>query len=437
MNSNTRVIARACCFLAFSLTLLAQDQVKPLPFRTAIELALRNSANSGVARADLARAQATVNQARDLFLPQVSVGAALGYSHGFPLSLEGAAPSLFNVNVGGYLLNTAQHDFIKAARSDAETTAAQNGDRRNDTIMETALDYIQLDLLDSSLSVQNEQQATAARFQDIVSQRVQAGLDSEVELTRAKLAVARTRYDIAQTQSAADQLRYRLSQLTGLPANSIRTSAETIPVLPAVSQADDLASQAQEKNFLVKIAEGGARSREFRAQAEHKLLYPSVDLAGQYALLARYNNYDQFFKTFERNNLSVGVVIRFPFFNTAQRRAADVARFDAVKAREEARSVKQQVSAETLKIQRSVQQFAAARDVAQLEHQLAQADIEATHAKIESGGASLKDEQNARVIEHQRYTAYLSSNFDLDKAQVQLLRQVGELDGWALGPGKR
>jgi outer membrane protein len=437
MNFNARVIAAACCVLASSLTLLAQDQVKPLPFRTAIELALRNSATSGVARADIARAQATVSQTRDLFLPQVSVGAALGYSHGFPLSLEGSAPSLFNVNISGYLFNAAQRDYIQAAKSDAATIAAQNSDRRNDTIMETALDYIQLDLLDSSLSVQSQQQEAAARYQDIVSQRVQAGLDSEVELTRAKLAVARTRFDIAQTQSAADQLRYRLSQLTGMPANSIRTSTETIPSLPVVSQTDDLASQASEKSFLVKIAEGISRTREFRAQGDRKQLYPTVDLAGQYALLARYNNYDQFFKTFERNNLSIGVVIRFPFFNAAQRRAADAAGFDALKASEEARGVKQQVSAETLKLQRSVQQFAAAREVAQLEHQLAQADIDATHAKIESGGASLKDEQNARVVEHQRYTAYLSSNFDLDKAQVQLLRQVGELEGWALGPGKR
>jgi outer membrane protein TolC len=437
MNFYARVIAAACCILASSLPMLAQDQVKPLPFRTAIELALRNSATSGVARADIARAQATVSQTRDLFLPQMSAGAALGYSHGFPLSLEGSAPSLFNVNISGYLFNAAQRKYIQAARSDAATIAAQNSDRRNDTIMETALDYIQLDLLDSSLSVQSQQQEAAARYQDIVSQRVQAGLDSEVELTRAKLAVARTRFDIAQTQSAADQLRYRLSQLTGMPANSIRTSTETIPPLPVVSQSDDLAAQASEKNFLVKIAEGNARTREFRAQGERKQLYPTVDLAGQYALLARYNNYDQFFKTFERNNLSIGVVIRFPFLNTAQRRAADAARFDAVKASEEARGVKQQVSAETLKLQRSVQQFAAAREVSQLEHQLAQADIEATYAKIESGGASLKDEQNARVIEHQRYTAYLSSNFDLDKAQVQLLRQVGELEGWALGPGKR
>jgi shikimate kinase len=75
--------------------------------------------------------------------------------------------------------------------------------------------------------------------------------------------------------------------------------------------------------------------------------------------------------------------------------------------------------------------------VAQLEHQLAQADIEATHAKIESGGASLKDEENARVVEHERYTSYLNSSFELDRAQVQLMRQTGKLEDWALGAPRR
>jgi hypothetical protein len=83
-----------------------------------------------------------------------------------------------------------------------------------------------------------------------------------------------------------------------------------------------------------------------------------------------------------------------------------------------------------------VQQFEAERDVAQLEHELALADIESARAKSESGAASIKDEQNARVIEHQRYTAYLSSSFDLDKAQVQLLREIGDLEPWALGPAR-
>lgn len=441
MKLHARVVLIAAWVVALPLTLIAQDtssgKDRPLAFRTAIELALKNSATTGLSQADLQRARSGVRQAHDVFLPQMVLGSGLGASYGFPLSLEGAAPSIFNVNFQGALFNLAQRNYVKAAKSDVEVTTAQNADRRNDVIMETALDYVQLDLLDSSLTIQREQQQAAQKFQDIVAQRTQAGLDNQVEGTRAKLAGARTRLDIAQTQAAADQLRMRLAQLTGLPVAAIRTSTETIPEMPPVAQDQDLPGEAVKNNPLVKVADAAAQAKEFRAQAERKQLYPAVDFVGQYAVLARFNNYDQFFQKFQRHNVTAGVAIRFPFFNPVQRAAADAAKADAAKSRKEAQSVKEQVSTETLKLQRSVEQLAAAREVAQLEHELAQSDIEATHAKIESGAASLKDEENARVAEHERYTAYLNSSFELDRAQIQLMRQIGQLETWALEPPKR
>jgi outer membrane protein TolC len=441
MKLHARLVLIAAWIMALPLTLLAQEtssgKDKPLAFRTAIDLALKNSASTGLQQADLQRSRSVVRQTKDVFLPQMVLGSGLGASYGFPLSLEGAAPSIFNVNFQGALFNMAQRNYLKAAKSDVQVTAAQNADRRNDVIMETALDYVQLDLLDSSLTIQKEQQQAAQKFQDIVSQRIEAGLDSQVENTRAKLAGARTRLDIAQTQAAADQLRLRLSQLTGLPVSAIQTSTETIPEMPPVAQDQDLPSEAVKNNPLVKVADAAAQAKAFRAEAERKQLYPSVDYVGQYAVLARFNNYDEFFQKFQRHNVTAGVAIRFPFFNPVQRAAADAAKADAAKSRKEAQSVKEQVSTETLKLQRSVEQLAAAREVAQLEHQLAQSDIEATHAKIESGAATLKDEQNARVAEHERYTAYLNSSFELDRAQIQLMRQIGQLERWALGPPKR
>ncbi|HLK08516.1 MAG TPA: TolC family protein [Candidatus Angelobacter sp.] len=435
------VILVAAWIVAVSTTLLAQDpgsgKDKPLAFRAAIDLAIKNSTTSGVAVADLQHARAGVSQTKDVFLPQVVIGSGLGASYGFPLSLEGAAPSIFNVNFQGALINAAQRNYVKAAKSEVDVTTAQNADRRNDVIMETALDYVQLDLLESSLSIQREQEQSAQKFQDIVVQRVQAGLDSQVETTRAKLVGARTRLDIAQTQAAIDQLRLRLSQLTGLPAASIQTSTESIPEMPNVSQDQDLRNEALKNNPVVKVANASAIAKEFRAIAERKQLYPEVDFVGQFAVLARFNNYDEFFQKFQRNNITAGVAIRFPILNPVQRAIAEGAKAEAAKARKEAQTVRDQVSVDTVKLQRSVQQLAAAREVAQLEHQLAQSDIDSVHAKIESGGASIKDEENARVAEHQRYTAYLNSSFELDRAQIQLMRQIGALESWALGPAKR
>src|SRR5579871_1835921 len=436
MKFRVRVAAILGGFLLFASASL-EAQNAPIAFRTMIELAVRNSASSGISQAELLRARAGFSQSKNLFLPQVTLGSGLAFSYGFPLSLEGSAPSIVRVDSQEFLFNPAQKEFIKAARSEVETTRAQSVDRRNEVMLETSIDYMQLDLLQSSLAAQREQQEFAAKYEDVVSQRVQAGLDSALDLTRAKLAAAKTRLALADTRAAIDQLRLRLAQLTGLPLDSVQTSTETIPELPAVSQDADLSSQAMSRDSAVKVAEQAAIAKGFRAKGEEKQLYPAVDLVANYAVLARYNNYDVFFNHFQRNNATIGVAIRFPFLNPAQKALARSAEADYLKAQKDVQAAKDRAGADALRLQRSVAQLSAANEVTKLEHQLAEADVETIHEKIQTGGASLKDEQSARITEHERYTNYLDSTFQLDRAQVQLLRQIGELEGWALGPVRR
>src|SRR5690242_13326432 len=112
MKLHTRLIAVAAWLVALPAAFFAQGpapaQGRPLAVRTAVEVALKNSTTTGVAQADIARARASVTQTRDLYLPLLVAGSGLGASYGFPLSLEGAAPSIFNVNFQGALWNEAQ-----------------------------------------------------------------------------------------------------------------------------------------------------------------------------------------------------------------------------------------------------------------------------------------------------------------------------------------
>jgi outer membrane protein TolC len=195
-----------------------------------------------------------------------------------------------------------------------------------------------------------------------------------------------------------------------------------------------LSQKAVEKSPAVKLADEQAAAKQLRAQGERKATYPSVDLAGQYGLFTRFNNYDEFFRKFQRNNATFGIVLNFPFLNPSQRAHAQAANAEAVMAKKEAEGVRAQVSADTLKLQRTVRQLAAAREVARLEHQLAQLDVGAIQARIEAGSASLKDQQSARLAEQERYMAFLDVSFELDKARLQLLRSIGELEKWAV-PG--
>ncbi len=160
------------------------------------------------------------------------------------------------------------------------------------------------------------------------------------------------------------------------------------------------------------------------------MLYPSIDFAGQYALLSHYNNYDQYFKKFQRNNFTFGLGMRFPFLNPSQRARAEAADADAIRAKRDAEAVKNQVSSETLKLQRSVEQLSAAQDVAQLEYQLSQADLETVGARLVAGTATLRDQENARLAVNEKYAAFLDAGLELAKAQMQLMKATGDLEKW-------
>ena len=103
-----------------------------------------------------------------------------------------------------------------------------------------------------------------------MAQRIQAGLDSQVESYAGQTGRRRTRLDIAQTQAAADQLRLRFVTAYGLPVTADSTSTETIPEMPGGGQDQDLPGEAQKNDPVVRLAEAAAQAKEFRAQAEHK-----------------------------------------------------------------------------------------------------------------------------------------------------------------------
>jgi outer membrane protein TolC len=401
---------------------------EPVTFKRAIELAIRNSTAVNSADVDVNRLQATYQEARDQYIPQVYFGSGLAYSFGFPLG----EPSLFKVSSTSLLLNQAQREFIKAARSDVRAATLSKQEKKGQVILETALSYSELDKNAASLNVLRQQQDAALKFEDIEQQRIHGGIDAPIELTKAKLNTARIRLKIAELVAGADTLRMRLSQLTGLPAREFETVSESIPRLPDVSQDDDLATRAVNFSPAVASAKELASAKLFQARGEHKQLYPAVDLVGQYARFTKYNNYDQYYKTFRRNNGAIGVEIRFPFLNKGQKDHSEAAYADALRARKDVDAAKEQVSTETLKLQRSVAQLSAAREVAKLEYQLAQNNTEATQAKVDAGQATLRDQQQAQLDENDKYSTLLDATYELEKAQMQLLKQTGDLEKWAL-----
>lgn len=434
MNS-ARCALRILALLAVAVLGLPGLAAEPLPLKRAVELALTHSTVVAGASADEQRVFASYREARNQYIPQLVVGSGLGKSWGFPLSLEGSAPSILNVNSQSTIFNPSTRDFVRAAKTDWSASTSQSKDQRDQVIQDTVLSYAELSKWENALSHLREEHAAALQTEQLVAARVKEGVDSPQMQNKAHLSTARLRLRLAEAQGAIDIIRNRLSHLTGLPAASIETAPESVPALPEVKQEDDLAGQALRSSPAVQAAENRATAETFRARGEHRAMLPSADFAAQYGLLARYNNYDEFFKTFQRHNATIGVVLRFPFLNYSQRARAQAADATALKAKKDAEAAKNQVSEETLRLQRSVEQMAAAKEVANLEYQVAQSNLESLRVRMEAGSTAWHDVQDAREQVNERYNSLQDANFELQRARITLLRATGDLQSW-VGVGK-
>ena len=415
-----------------------------------VELALTHATGAAIAAADEQHASASYRELRNDYVPQFSTGAGLGYSYGFPLALEGSAPSLFNITSQSALLNPALRAFVHAAKVDSTVASLKTKDERNQIIQDAALSYAELAKWEQRLIKLQETEEASKKMQSAVAERVKEGVDNELEGTKARLSTARVRLRIAEARGAADVLREHLAKLTGLPAANIQTDPDSMPAPPAAPANEEPAKDAASSTPAVEAAVEHARAQYLRAQGEHKSLWPSIDFAGQYALLSRFNNFQNYYipsrpcvtplgeflcvaSSFQQNNATIGVSIRFPLFNASQRSRAQAADAEAVKATKQAEAARNQVSEETLRLQRSVTQMLAARDVAQLEYEIAQKSLTAVQTRMDTGTSTLRDLDNARSQASERFITLQDVTFELERSQLGVLRSTGELEKWALG----
>src|SRR5271154_1755394 len=154
--------------LTVLLFLPASLHAEPVTLHRAVELALSHATGISIAAADEQHASASYRELRNSYIPQLTAGAGIGWSDGFPLSLEGSAPSLFNVNAQSALINPALKDFIRAAQADIKANTQRTKDQRNQVIQDTVLSYSELAKWERRLSGLRETQAEAEKMEAAV-----------------------------------------------------------------------------------------------------------------------------------------------------------------------------------------------------------------------------------------------------------------------------
>ena len=417
------------CFALIAAELPATAQIS---FSSAVSLALKSNPKVLMAQADVDKAKASLAEARDVYIPSVSGGSGLGYSYGFPIG----QPSIFNFTSQSLVFNFSQGNYIRASRFALDAANLALKDAQLAVTEDVALTYVALDRDSQRQAALTEQSGFAARLVAIIQERLDAGQDTPINLTSARLSAAQIRLAKLRTDDETADDQAHLAHLIGLPEKGLGVVSSSIPQFTAPQT--DLSDAASPGSPQVASAYATARSKQQIAFGDaHYLWRPQISFAAQYNRFAKFNNYELYYSHFQHNNFGIGIQITLPVFDAGHRAKARASAADAAHAGHEADLARDQFLEGRQKIFRATGELAARAEVASLDQQLAQQQLDVLLVQLNSGSGnssgpqmSPKDEQTSRIAEREKFLTVLDANFEMRKAEINLLRQTGQLEDW-------
>jgi len=155
---------------------------------------------------------------------------------------------------------------------------------------------------------------------------------------------------------------------------------------------------------------------------------PRIDLVAQYALFARYNNYDDFFRKFQRNNGQLGISFQFPLLaGSAAAANADRANSEIARLRIQMNQARNRIATGTRQAHQEVERASGDLDVARLDLDLAREQVSLLLAQSGEGRATLRQVEEARFTEAEKWIAFYDARFGTDRARLNLLKLTGNL----------
>jgi outer membrane protein len=438
-KAKTKKIRKVAPFLTSALVLLgavssARAQVAPaepvdngkLTMRHAVTLALQNSRDLALARVQYTVALNQTSLDRAAFLPNVYTGSGAAYTSGFP-SLGGSPPAVFQMNYDQAIFNPALKAQQQAAEEHAKTMKLEVDRTRDDVIVRTASAYLELAKVRHSLELLRGEQASSEKILSVTQERVQANQELSIEVTRSQLTAARIQERIIKLEGRDEALTQQLRNITGLPDGEAIEVQPEDPGFETDLQDAQILDLGLHSDRDIQEAENDRLARQHILHGAKLGYFPTLSVLGQFSVLSKSNNYLDFYKKFERNNGSVGIQLTIPIFSSKTRATVALAKSELSASELALGNKRQQVRLDLLQKQRNVRELDATREVARLDLKLSQESLQLLQAKFDEGRANLRDIENARLDENDKWVAFLDADFARQQGQLTLLQATGQL----------
>jgi outer membrane protein len=434
------VLAPRIASILLSFGCLASAEVHSLTLQQVLELAARQNPDVTLARLDQQRAEEGIKIALDPFRPKVYGGSGLAYTYGYPNSIEGNAPSLFEVRTDMALYNRPKSYEVAAARENARGSRFGAQAKVDDVAYQAADLFLTVSQFEHQSSTIASQLPSLQKVIDTTAAAVNEGSQLPVDLKRARVDLAMSQQQLEVANLDGDYYAMMLAIVLGYPATDrvkpVESDFASILTPPTEDVAADTAvrnnrelSQMQ-SNVLAKELE----IRSFKAER-----LPKVNLVAQYALFAKYN-YEQYFQKFQHNNFQLGASVTLPIFiGSAPRGYIEQAYTDLQKIRIQMDQTRNRILSETRRGYEQWKKAERIRDLAYLQLDLAREQLNVVLAQNNEGHALLSDVERARLEEGNKWIAWYDAETQVARAKFAILRETGTLLAAVLkqqGPAK-
>lgn len=419
------------CILACS-TLGATDgkpETRTLTVRESVQLAVNRAPEVLLAEAQAVRAREVVREARSLNKPQVVLGTGLAYNNGYPLSMEGAAPSIFQVGVSQSIFNKKNNNLIREAQESDKAGRLGVDAAREDIAARTALVCYELHNARRAAEIVTARLRAARSQQERAEVQLQAGKVRPLEVSLARTAALSAEQQVLEVEEQAHAAEAELKMLTGIPdavAIVIATPDIESPVFGMPK--DALLQRALERKPEILQAEANLRAKEFHIEAEKGEDLPKANIVSQYALFSKTNNYADYFNRFSRNNYIIGLSFQVPVFNGSRTNAR------VAQSRNEASEARYRLERARSDLKLSIEKSLGALRIARGASEVAKSDLESakemarvSETLLEEGRIGMSNLDEVRIQQQQKELAALEAERLLFQRKLELLRAAGSL----------
>jgi len=404
-------------------------EVHTMTLAEAVELALKQNPDVAMARLDERKAAESVREARDAFVPKVIAGSGLAYSNGMPMSIEGASPSIVQAQAIGSVFDRSKRYLIAQARENVRGAALGTSARKQEVGLRAALLFLDAERLRRSAEAARRQVESLERVAEATRARVAERRELPIEAKRAALNLARGRERLQFFESDAQFAETSLAVVLGFSAGDrVQPAAEERkPPVTAASEQEAVVAALKNSVEIRRLESAlAARTLELRSYQAERL--PKLDLVAQYGLFSKFNNYEDYFRKFQRHNGQIGVSIQIPLFSGPGTDARiGQASAEMARLRLEIGALRNRLSLDASRGWQEVKKAEAALEVARLDHDVARDQVAVLMAQMQEGRASLRQVEEARFMENEKWLAFLDAHYGVERARLNLLKQSGDL----------